>query len=93
MAEHAHSIDHARLVALARELIAKIRDNGHDVVIDNGCVAFRLGVVKPPPERPTVREKGFGSFALGVDLTSYEPIFESPDRDLIFAEALGRAAQ
>jgi hypothetical protein len=85
--------DHTRLVELARELITKVRAHGHDVVVDRGSMGFRLGVVTPAPERPVIRNGDWGSFAVGVDLAPYVPIFESPNRDLIFAEALGRVAQ
>ncbi|MDE3176823.1 MAG: hypothetical protein KGM15_12040 [Pseudomonadota bacterium] len=78
----------AALVGLARELIAKIRANGHDVHIDAGHLGFLLSVAKPTAEPGNVRGRDLPSSALGVDLTPYEAIFASADCDRIFAAAL-----
>ena len=92
MAADAHTMERARHVALARELIAQVRANGHDVAID-GSVSFRLGVSKPAVEPAPVRGKELPSYALSVDLFPYEELFERPDRDVIFVEALGEMGQ
>jgi len=87
-----NSIDRrASLVAQARELIAKVRANGHDIVVVNGAISFPLHVSAPTAEPCAPRGKGLPSYAIGVDLTPYEAILGDPDRGAIFAEALGEA--
>lgn len=92
MATDIHNTERARHVAFARELIGKVRANGHDVAMDHG-VAFRLGVTKPAIEPAPVRGKELPSYALSVDLFQYEEIFDSPDCDMIFADALRELGQ
>lgn len=83
----------ADLVRRARELIAKVRTNGHDVSL-HGCVAFLLNVSKPSVPAPLVQNRGLPSFAVGVDLTPFEDLFAMPrlKRDLIFRAALEEEA-
>ncbi len=82
--------DRAHLVALAREMIAAVRANGHDIHL-KPTLSFCLSVSAPAREPPHIQNKGMISFALGVDLTPYALIFESPDCDAILAAAIREA--
>ncbi len=84
------SEDGAHLVALAREMIAAVRANGHDVCLDP-ALSFRLSISAPAQEPPHIQNRGMISFALGVAFTPFTPIFESPHCDAILAAAIREA--
>ena len=88
-ARSSDAADHARLVALAREVIEMVRANGHHVVVSaHGGFNFQLNVSKPQRECPKVKGQGLIAFALGVDLLPYIGLFEVPNWKKIFVEVL-----